>query len=293
MKIQTSFCSLSKYSTIKELLQKELHLSSNLLKKHLPKNFLSKNVRNHDLIEVPLDLINNDMINSSYIGPLIEVLFEDETFIVVNKPFGIHGHPLEYSERATVLNFLRSKFEINFLSGRSTNSERGLLYRLDQETSGVLIFVKDESLHDELRQDFASLIKEKSYLAIVEGRLEIDREVIHFLEGSSRKGAIIKEDQGGQKCTSSMTTLKILEGFTLVKVRLESGFRHQIRAQLSLLGHPIAGDTLYGAKEADRLYLHALQYGLECRGEYRSFSAEKEKLFCDFLNTDSLLKVSR
>ncbi|EQC45445.1 RluA family pseudouridine synthase [Bacteriovorax sp. Seq25_V] len=293
MKPLTKFCSINSYHSIKELLNQELHFSAALLKKHLPKKFLEKSVRAQDEIELPLDLVNNNFINPRYEGNEIQVIFEDQDFIVLNKPAGIHGHALEYSEDITVLNFLRSYKNLKFLAGKSDNSERGLLYRLDFETSGVLIFVKDESLHRELRENFSSLMKEKTYLALIEGKLEIDREVRNYLQGSSSKGAVVKEDLSGQLCIAHMKTVKVIGDKTLVEVNLQTGFRHQIRVQLALLGHPIVGDSLYGAQSASRMFLHALKYSLECRGEKRTFYALEDKLFCDFLNTDSLLEVSR
>lgn len=291
MDVKISF--LESHIKLGELLQKKLHYSKNSIKNHLTKKQIDKDIHQKDVISLPINLVNMNLINPNYTGVQIEIIFEDENFIVLNKPENMHGHCLNYEEDDTVLNFLRSKYNLAFLSEAiASNHERGLLYRLDSTTSGVLIFVKDQVVHEKLRDNFSKIAHKKEYLALVEGNLDIDKFVIHTLAGSEQKGQKIINSATGVECRAHYKSLLKIKEFTLVRVILQTGFRHQIRAQLSLIGHPIVGDKLYGAiGEAPRIYLHALRYEIELDGEVLTFSADKNLLFCDFLNTDSLLKV--
>lgn len=291
--MEIKFCSLEDNQKLGEFLNQKLLFSKSSLKNYVPKKYLEKNIRLKDEISLPMNLMNMHFINPDYIGAELEIIYEDEDLIVVNKPEFVHGHCLLYEENTTVLNFLRSKYNLPFLANAlSSNQERGLLYRLDSTTSGVLIFVKDQEYHKELRSNFSSIAHSKEYLAIVEGKINIDELCTHYLGGSESKGHKITQVSGGVECRAHYKTVKFIGESTLILVKLETGFRHQIRAQLSLMGHPILGDELYGAKVGQkRIYLHALNYEIQLKGRVQKFSASYNKLFCDFLNTDSLLKV--
>jgi 23S rRNA pseudouridine1911/1915/1917 synthase len=285
-----NLCSLKSYNTLKEFLNKELLFSSSSIKRIITnKKFLQREVREKDELDISLNLLNQNIVNPIHSGDEIEIIQETEDYLVLNKPEFSHGHPLNYEETGTVLNFLRSRFKDLGLGLASDEKERGLLYRLDEQTSGVLIYVKDKNKHQELRRNFNSAMKKKSYLAIVEGHLEINSEVVNFLKGSGEKGSKVIESEEGERCKSHISSLKYYKdkNVTLVKVDLETGFRHQIRVQLANLSHPIVGDTLYGAKEEKRIYLHAFEY---CIGE-SCWRAENNLLFSNFLNLNSLLDV--
>jgi 23S rRNA-/tRNA-specific pseudouridylate synthase len=155
----------------------------------------------------------------------------------------------------------------------------------------VLILAKKEEVFEELRNSFASQAKEKIYLAIVEGELTSLGEKSHHLKGSEAKGSKQKESEDGTlaKLTLLSSDYNKDEDCSLVKIKLETGLRHQIRAQLSLDGFPIKGDTLYGAKPSDRIYLHALNYSLEYKEKNYSFEDKKAELFNKFFDLDSCL----
>lgn len=286
-----NLCIINSNHTLKEFLKEELLFSSSSIKKIITnKKLLNKQLRERDEIFIDRDLLNQKFLNPIYSSREIEVIEETNDFIILNKPEGIHGHPLRYSETDTVLNFLRQEFNRIELGEGSDDKERGLLYRLDELTSGVLIYVKDPSHHKSLRENFSELVKKKSYYAIVDGILDIDREVQTYLKGSAERGSIVKVDESGIDCRGHFRTVKKLEHVnkSLIQIELKTGFRHQIRVQLSSLGHPIYGDILYGGEAAKRMFLHAYEY---CLGD-RCWRAEKNLLFCDLLNLNSLLDVS-
>lgn len=238
-------------------------------------------------IELPCDVLRNGEINPIYSGPEINILHEDENFLAVSKPYGVHGHPLSFSETKTILNFLRDKNKSYDFGG----AEKGLLYRLDRETSGILVLAKKEDLYKKIRENFDQFAKEKIYLAIVEGELKDLGRVEHRLKSFGEKGAKQVESHEGNlsKLVIKKTVYNHVENCTLVMISLETGRRHQIRTQLDLLGHPILGDVLYGAKQADRLYLHAYKYSFSWKQESYSFADDRASLFDKFFDLNSCL----
>ncbi|EPZ51845.1 RNA pseudouridine synthase [Bacteriovorax sp. BAL6_X] len=226
------------------------------------------------------------------------MIHEDDIFIVLNKPQAIHGHPMDYSETDTVLNFMRSHFNLQSLGNSRSDYEKGLLYRLDQLTSGVLIYIKDELIHENLRNSFSQIAKEKTYLAIVKGKVKESMDLIDRLVSSGIKGEKMIVNEIGVEATLRVEPIFYHEkkNLSLVKITLNEGHRHQIRVQLSHAGFPIVGDPLYNddynEKEDKRLYLHAFQYCLDVNGHTTCFKAEKADLFCDLLDLDSLMDVA-
>ncbi|MFZ9001062.1 MAG: pseudouridine synthase [Bacteriovoracaceae bacterium] len=269
---------LKHYTTVENAILDILGVSKSRLKKMgISKDFLSKEANKNMAIELPIDLVNSNMINPNYLGPEIVVLHEDENFIVMDKPCRVHGHPHFYSDQYNCLSFLRNKYSDNkiFEVGRE-NSERGLLYRLDYETSGVLIYCKNENLFLGLRNNFEKSFKTKIYQLAVEGELDVMGPVENFLAPSGKKGAkmkVLPHHDG------LLARLEILESeylptknISLVTVKLLTGVRHQIRVQMSHLGHSIVGDPLYG-KEGERLMLHAKKYELQFDDIEQSFES--------------------
>lgn len=292
--MKNNYCLIKSSENFKEFLQKELFFSRAQIKKIIPKKLQEKEYQSRDEVYLPIDLINNHLINPSYSGKEIQVVYEDDFFLVLNKPEFIHGHPLNYSETDTVLNFLRSRFSLPNLSDHP-DKEKGLLYRLDEGTSGVLIYIKNNELHEELRKKFSDLVKTKKYLAIVQGNFTCTGIHQHTLQGQGKKGSRVSEDENGIDCLGHYKRLRYDSDrdISVVEIDLQTGFRHQIRAQLSLLGHPIIGDTLYGGCKEKRIYLHAYNYALKFKDQDYSWYAEENKLFCDFLNLNSLTEVFR
>lgn len=248
----------------KEALQSLLGCSGALLKKHFSSSELSRPVGARDKLRLPLDLVNHMRINPQYVGPQVSILKETKEYLAVHKPSLIHCHPLVYSDQDTVLNALLEQKKFDSLHVNMENYDRGLLYRLDYETSGVLILAKEQSLYDRMRSDFENQMKEKIYLAIVEGDFNKEGKWFHYFKSSGAKGAKQKvSDFDGPDMHEGIlevTKLASKNQKSLVKVTLKTGLRHQIRAQLAHLGFPILGDELYGGGKASRLFLHAWIY---------------------------------
>jgi 23S rRNA pseudouridine1911/1915/1917 synthase len=277
--------------SLKEGLQECLGSSGQLLKKHFSSKELARPLKAHDLIRLPLDLVNHLQINPSYEGSRAVILHETDDFIAVHKPAAIHSHPLCYSDKNTVLNFLAAQGKWEALRVNKSSYDRGLLFRLDFETSGVLVLAKTESFFGQIRNNFQKAIKRKLYWTIVEGEFNQEGEWTHYFRASGVKGAKQKVSLDSHESAQegSLSVRKILssQGKSLLLVNLDSGLRHQIRAQLSSLGFPILGDELYGGAKSSRLFLHAWRYEWD-----EMIEDPHADLFESFFNLDRALQVS-
>ncbi len=182
---------------------------------------------------------------------MIEILFENEDVLVVNKPEGIASIP----ERD------RSKESVRALLEAQGRGRIYVVHRLDKEVSGVLVFAKNPSVHRELNRQFELRQVRKMYLAVVHGEVEreealIERPVRAF--GSGRMGV---DEVLGKPSATKYRVLERMGGYTLLEVYPLSGRRHQIRVHLYSIGHPVVGDLRYGdrdtARRFPRLMLHA------------------------------------
>lgn len=278
-------------SSLKEALKQTLGSSGQLIKRHFSSKEQDRPVRARSVSRLPLSFVNHLRINPHYEGPQVSIISENENFLVVHKPPGVHCHPLSYDDKDTVLNFLVSTNKWEPLLINETNYDRGLLFRLDNETSGVLIFAKNEKTLKSIREHFDVAMKSKFYWAIVEGDFNREGKWTHYFKSSGTKGSkqkvlevLVSDAQEG-----SLTVKKLLvsEGKSLVLVKLKTGLRHQIRAQLAHLGFPIVGDELYGAKNAERLFLHAFRY------EYSEIAEDPNaELFNVFFDLNRALQMS-
>lgn len=251
-------------SSLKSALQSALGSSGQQLKKFFSSKQLDREVRAKDILRLPLDLVNHMRINPVFEGPRPSIIKEDPLFIALHKPAGVHCHPHAYSDRNTLLNFLAEEKKFEALDVNTSHYDRGLLYRLDLETSGVVLLAKTDRVYENTRYEFATEVKRKFYWAIVNGSFNKEGIFTHHFSSSGVKGSKQKVTDWGND-TSTEGTLSVLkvsenQGKSLVLVNLKTGLRHQIRAQLAHLGFPILGDELYGGTQAERLFLHALRY---------------------------------
>ncbi|MDC1175651.1 RNA pseudouridine synthase, partial [Bacteriovoracaceae bacterium] len=204
--------------------------------------------------------------------------------LIISKPERVHCHPLSYLESNNCLSFLRSRGYGEVLKVNKDHYDRGLLFRLDFETSGVLFFTKKESIYEQVRGDFQQVMKEKFYLAIVSNEIEESGTLINVI---STKGKTVKEDEKGVTAEISFEKIGSNDKYSLIKIKLGHGHRHQIRAQLKLNGTPILGDTLYGGEESERVWLHALSYEIVINEDEVIKVSDTPELFFSFLNLNS------
>lgn len=258
------FCWLNDEQSLKDALKNVLGSSNQLLKKHFSSKEQSRSVKKREVVKLPINLVNHMMIYPAYEGPDVTIISETTEFLVLHKPPFVHCHPHSYEDKNTLLNFLVVNNKWEALCVNTDNYDRGLLYRLDFETSGVIVLAKTEKFLRFMRDNFDTAMKRKFYWAIVEGDFDKEGRWSHFFRPSGQKGVKQKvvdhEIEASQEGTLSILKVSTHEGKSLVLVNLKTGLRHQIRAQLAHLGFPILGDELYGGKKAERLFLHAFRY---------------------------------
>ncbi len=183
----------------------------------------------------------------------LDILYEDEDFVAVNKPAGIPVHLGAGVKRGTIVNALLHHFQQ--LSTLGGPLRPGIVHRLDKNTSGVLLVGKNDFAHRRLAEQFERRTLEKHYLALVHGRLPRaqDRIRLRIARDLRRRTRMTTRRGVGREAVTDYRVVRELGEFTLVAATLHTGRTHQLRVHLSALGHPVVGDTLYGAPRRLRL----------------------------------------
>ena len=178
----------------------------------------------------------------------LDVVFEDEHLLVVDKPAGLVVHPAAGNRDGTLVNALLHHCG-GSLSGIGGVARPGIVHRIDKDTSGLLVVAKTDVAHEGLAKQFAAHSIERRYLAIVSGVLKASHGIVDApLARSSanrKKIAIVKEGRG-KRAVTHWKRLEVLEDAALVEARLETGRTHQVRVHLASIGHSLIGDPVYG-----------------------------------------------
>jgi 23S rRNA pseudouridine1911/1915/1917 synthase len=185
----------------------------------------------------------------------LDVLFEDETLLVLNKPAGLVVHPAAGHEEHTLVNALLYHCA-GQLSGIGGVARPGIVHRLDKETSGCMVVAKNDNTHLALCTQFAGRQVEKIYHAILCGVLSREEGNIRAAiarHPSHRKRMAVREDENARAAHTSYRVLERLREATLVEALLHTGRTHQIRVHFQFLGHPLVGDDTYGQRQNRRL----------------------------------------
>ena len=219
----------------------------------------------------------------------LDIVFEDNDILVVNKPKGMVVHPAAGNYSGTLVNALMYHCG-DSLSGINGVMRPGIVHRIDKNTSGLLMVAKNDNAHVGL----ASQIKEHSfkreYEAVVYGNIKDDRGTINLpiaRHPVKRKQMAVVE--GGREAITHFEVIERFQGFTHLRLRLLTGRTHQIRVHLSFLGHPVAGDEVYGPKKVITSLkgqcLHAKKLGFvhPVTHEYMEFDSRLPDYFKDFL----------
>lgn len=222
----------------------------------------------------------------------LDVVYEDESLLVVNKPKGMVVHPAYGNLNHTLVNALLYHCR-GQLSGINGVIRPGIVHRIDKDTSGLLVVAKDDQAH----QSLAAQIKEHSfdrfYHAVVYGNLKEDTGTIHQPIGrhpTDRKKMAVT-DKNSRDAVTHFEVIDRYEGFTHIRLKLETGRTHQIRVHMAYIGHPVAGDPVYGPRKVitslDGQCLHAktISFVHPKSGELLSFDSPLPPYFTSFLST--------
>lgn len=222
--------------------------------------------------------------------PKVEIVYEDEDVIVINKAYGLlsvatHSKKREENAYDIIRNYVKSVDPRNKL---------WVVHRLDRHTTGLMMFAKSEAAHDVLRHNWNNLILERNYVALLEGYPEREKGYIKsYLTENARHEVYSTDVPGeGRLAVTNYEVMRRGNGYALTKFSLDTGRKNQIRVHASEMGHPIAGDTKYGAQTdpIKRLALHAetLRFAHPITRKDMNFSSEVPKEF--FIPLHSTLK---
>lgn len=213
----------------------------------------------------------------------IEVVYEDDDLLVVNKPQGMVVHPSAGHQTGTLVNALM--YHTKNLSGINGTIRPGIVHRIDKDTSGLLMVAKNERAHEKLAAQLKDHTSLREYYALVHGVIPHDKGTIDAPLGRSkndRKKQDIIDD--GRSAITHFQVLERFNDFTLVSLQLETGRTHQIRVHMKYIGYPLAGDPTYGPRKTlpgNGQFLHARVLGFNhpTTGEFLTFEAPLPEIF--------------
>ena len=217
----------------------------------------------------------------------LDILYEDSDIILVNKPKGMVVHPAAGHYTGTLVNALMYHCK-DQLSGINGVMRPGIVHRIDMNTTGVLVVCKNDFAHNSLAEQLKVHSITRVYYAIVFGNLREDEGTVHAPIGrhpTDRKKMSIHSKQG----RDAITHYRVLERYTFIECRLETGRTHQIRVHMASIGHPLLGDEVYGparqpfSLEGQTLHAGVLGFIHPRTGEYVEFSAPLPAYFEELL----------
>ena len=221
----------------------------------------------------------------------LDIVYEDDHLLVVNKPKGLVVHPAAGNPDGTLVNALLHHCG-DSLSGIGGVIRPGIVHRIDKDTSGLLVVAKNDAAHLLLSEQIKEHSFTREYCAVVYGRVKNDEGTVCAPIGrhptDRKKQAVTSKNS--KEATTHYKVEKTYRGYTQLRLRLETGRTHQIRVHMAYIGHPVCGDTVYAGKLADKSglqgqCLHAAKLGFihPKTNEYMEFEAPLPTYFTDFL----------
>jgi len=249
-------------TTVKDILINKLLISSRLLRKlklnsrifcNDKEAWVNDKVKDGDIILVDITF---EEVNDKIISEVreLDILYEDSCLLIINKPADLVVHPTCIHLDGTLANFVKG-----YLEGKGENVTTRFVNRLDRETSGVIVFAKNEYTQEILTRQMQTGEFKKEYIAVTHGVIEKDSGTIDFpikREEGSIMTRTIADD--GETAITHFYVVNRFSDMTEVKLRLETGRTHQIRVHLKAIGHPIIGDGLYSDIKTDKIERQAL-----------------------------------
>lgn len=245
-------------------------------------------LRKADIVEVTMP--EPEELNIIAQNIPLDIVYEDEDLIVVNKAKGMVVHPAVGNLDGTLVNALLYHCQ-GKLSGINGVIRPGIVHRIDKDTSGLLIVAKNDMAHQSLAKQISEHSFDRFYHAVVNGKIKDDRGTINQPIGrhpADRKKMAVTE-QSSRDAVTHFEVLERYSGYTYLKLKLETGRTHQIRVHMAYIGFPILGDIVYGLKkgfkglEGQCLHAQSISFVHPRTGELMNFSSELPQYFQDVL----------
>lgn len=217
----------------------------------------------------------------------LDIVFEDENVLVINKPSGLVVHPGSGNFSHTLVNGLL--YHTNLSEG-STTERPGIVHRIDKDTSGLMLVAKNNEAHQILTEDFKNKRVERKYIALVKGILKNNSIVIDAPIGRDEKNRkkMAVTATNSKRAVTHVKLLKRYEHYTLIECKLETGRTHQIRVHMAYIGYPLFNDPVYGTEKIKGFgqFLHSseITFTEPITKEKLSFSCPLPKEFQEFLD---------
>ncbi len=220
----------------------------------------------------------------------LDIIYEDDDMLVINKEKGIVVHPGNGNPDGTLANAVMAKCK-GSLSGIGGKIRPGIVHRIDKDTSGLIIVAKNDTAHINLSKQIQDRKVKKTYIALVRGFIKENEATINMPIGRSskdRKKMAVTKD--GKEAITHFKVLKRYNGFTLLEVKIETGRTHQIRVHLSEIGYPIVGDEVYSngknpfGVKGQMLHAEKLELKHPRTGKDLTFEAPVPKYFANIIN---------
>lgn len=215
----------------------------------------------------------------------LNIVFDDDNYLVVDKPAGLLVHPTDKGEKQTLIDLIFKKYpEIKNVG--ENNKRPGIVHRLDKDVSGLMVIARNQKAFDDLKKQFKRRKIKKEYMALVFGKMEKTEGIIDFPIGRSVKGfkMAARAKTAPEKSKEAITEYEVIDeykNYSLLKIIIKTGRTHQIRVHLKAAGHPVVGDQLYKPKKLkfkkklDRIFLHSSLLGFyDLKGSYKEFKSD-------------------
>ena len=247
------------------------------------KKKISYKVQIGDNIEINIPEAKETSIKAENIP--VEVVYEDNDIIVVNKPKGMVVHPANGNPDGTLVNAIMAMCK-GSLSGIGGEIRPGIVHRLDKDTSGLLIVAKNDLAHINMSNQIKDRQVKKIYIALVKGNINEDEATINMPIGRStkdRKKMAVRKN--GKEAVTHFKVIKRFKDYTLLKVKIDTGRTHQIRVHMAEIGHPVVGDIVYSkgknefGVEGQMLHAQSLDFKHPITGKEMHLEAKLPEYF--------------
>ena len=248
----------------------------------------SYKIQESDKIEITLEEPKEAHLKPEDIP--LDIVYEDNDILVVNKQKGLVVHPGNGNPNGTLVNAIMAHCK-DSLSGIGGEIRPGIVHRIDKDTSGLLIIAKNDKAHINLSEQIKNHEVKKTYLALVRGRIKEQEATIDMPIARDEKNRIkMAVDKNGKSAITHFKVLKKYENYTFLEVNIETGRTHQIRVHLSKIGFPLVGDSVYSngknpfGVQGQMLHSYRLEFKHTVTGETLKLEAKLPKYFQDVLD---------